>query len=114
MIINHYSFGKIVVDGKEFNHDLIIFPERILSSWWRAEGHNLCLDDLKEVLLYKPDVLVIGKGFNGLMRVDEELITSLTNSGIEVYAFKTEEAVKFFNELSESNKKVVGALHLTC
>ncbi|MHA1222967.1 MAG: hypothetical protein ACTSP3_06870 [Candidatus Heimdallarchaeaceae archaeon] len=34
--------------------------------------------------------------------------------GIEVYAFKTQEAVEKYNEIAQQGKKVAGAFHLTC
>jgi hypothetical protein len=71
------------------------------------------MEDLQEVLSYQPDVLVIGKGKPGLMKVGAELIKQLGQRGIEVRSAPTEKAVRLYNELS-SEKKVVAALHLTC
>jgi len=34
-MIESYSFGQMVIDGQEYTSDLIIFPDRINSSWWR-------------------------------------------------------------------------------
>ena len=39
-----YSFGRIVVDGEEQTHDLIVLPHRVLTNWWRREGHSLAVD----------------------------------------------------------------------
>jgi len=38
MIIESYLFGRMKVDGNIFDSDLIIFPEKVKSSWWRVEG----------------------------------------------------------------------------
>jgi len=45
--IDYYDFGVIIVDGRKYSRDLIITPKRIISNWWRVEGHKLCLEDLK-------------------------------------------------------------------
>jgi len=50
--IEHYDFGRIVIDEVSFNKDVILLPDRIISNWWRKEGHRLCMDDIKEVLDY--------------------------------------------------------------
>ena len=50
MAIDQYSFGQIDIDGRRYDADVIILPDRVLSSWWREEGHNLCEADLAEVL----------------------------------------------------------------
>jgi len=112
-MIDSYSFGSITVNGRRYTSDLIIYPDRVESSWWRKEGHNLCMEDLQDVLHYRPEVLVIGKGKPGLMAVREDLIEQLAQRGIEVHTAPTARAVKLYNRLSP-DKKVVAALHLTC
>lgn len=112
-MIDSYSFGSVTVDGKTYKSDLIIYPDRVDSSWWRREGHALCLEDLEEVLRHKPEVLVIGQGKPGLMKVRPELSERLRQQGIEVFAAPTTRAVRRYNELC-GRKKVVAALHLTC
>jgi hypothetical protein len=113
MTIGHYSFGRITVDGKTYTSDVIIYPEKVDSSWWRKEGHNLEISDLAGVIAAKPDVLIIGTGAYGVMKVPEKTISHLTSNGIEVYAEQTEKAVGLFNRL-QKEKRVIAALHLTC
>ena len=48
--IEGYRFGRVLVDGEEQTKDVIVLPERVLTNWWRAEGHGLVLADLEEVL----------------------------------------------------------------
>ena len=112
MHVEHYSFGKIVIKGNTYTKDVIIFPDRVLSPWWRKEGHHLQIEDLVEALKEKPEVLVIGKGYFGMMAVPEELVRKVTSYGIQIIAQKSSEAVKTFNNLS--TKKKIAALHLTC
>lgn len=113
-IIEHYDFGEIVVNGVKYIRDVIIFPDKVKANWWRKEGHNLCLEDLKDVLEYKPEILVIGTGYYGYMKVPNEVIEELKKTGIKVHVAKTGEAYKKFNQLIKESKKVVAALHLTC
>jgi len=47
--IEFYDFGVMVVNGKRYTSDLIVFPETVLSGWWRRKGHEVCVEDLKEV-----------------------------------------------------------------
>ena len=112
-MIDSYSFGSITVDGKRYTSDVIIYPDRVDSSWWRKEGHNLCMEDLREVVQYRPEVLVVGKGKPGLMTAGADLVEQLARLGIEVRSAPTAKAVKLYNQLSPG-KKVVAALHLTC
>ena len=62
MKIEKYSFGSITINGKEYTKDVIIFPDKVLSPWWREEGHSLSLKDLKDVIESAPNLLIIGTG----------------------------------------------------
>lgn len=33
MKIDHYSFGKIIINGKTYPSDVIIYPDSVDSSW---------------------------------------------------------------------------------
>ncbi len=113
MKIEHYSFGKIVIDGKTYTSDVIIYPDRVDASWWRNKGHYLQSVDLEEIIKTEPDVLIIGTGFSGVMKVPEETVRFVVSKGIELRVDKTEIAVEIYDG-SEKDKKVVAALHLTC
>ena len=112
-MIDSYDFGRIVINGKRYNSDLIVFPDKVREGWWRKEGHRLHVEDLKDVLEAKPEMLVVGTGHSGLMTVPPETRKHVESEGIELIAQKTTEACKTFNRLVKS-RKVVAALHLTC
>jgi len=113
MVIQHYSFGKITINGKTYTSDVIIYPGRVDSSWWRKEGHNLQIADLTDIIRAKPQIIVIGTGEYGVMKVPKDTISYLESEGIEVYVDRTDKAVEFFNKLQE-DKVAIAALHLTC
>jgi len=112
-MIESYKFGEIIINGKKYNSDLIILKDRIYDNWWRKEGHNLCIDDLKKIIDKKPDILIIGTGSFGLMKVSLELINYLETNNIEVIIKKTKEACDEYNKLYQK-ENVVAAFHLTC
>ena len=105
--IDHYEFGRIVIDGREETRDLIILPDRVVRNWWRHDGHALVLDDLVEVLDELPPHLVVGTGADGRMRPDPGAIQQLQERGVTVEA-----AVRRFGELDPAG--AAAALHLTC
>ncbi|MCK4339129.1 MAG: hypothetical protein KAW87_03975 [Candidatus Cloacimonetes bacterium] len=114
MTVNNYSFGKININGKVYTHDVIIMPDSIKSNWWRNSSHLLILEDIPELIDNKPDVLIIGTGRYGLMKVEKEVINYCKNNKIKLIIENTSNAIKKFNNLSQSNNKVIAALHLTC
>jgi len=113
MKIDSYKFGEMIVEGNSFTNDLIVFPDRVYSNWWRKKGHFLQLEDLKMVFEYEPEILLIGTGAYGVMKVSKEIIQELEKRNIDYKIKKTGKAVKIHNELIE-NKKLVSAFHLTC
>ena len=67
--IQTYQFGQMSVDGKLHTQDLILLPDRVVAKWWRKDGHRLDVEDLREIIDASPEVLVVGTGAYGLMKV---------------------------------------------
>lgn len=111
--IEFYSFGKIRINGKNYQKDVIIFPDRVMSNWWRQQGHSLSLDDLQEVMAAEPKVVIVGTGTFGRMQVPAKTLATLQSAGIEVITERTEKACQLYNQ-RQTEGGVVAALHLTC
>ncbi len=114
MKIKSYEFGRIEIDGKVYTSDVIIYDDHVNSSWWRKEGHYPQVEDIEEILNAKPDVIVLGTGKYGTMKVSNDVIKELESRSIEFVYANTDEACKRHNKISGSGRKVVTALHLTC
>ena len=112
-MINSYSFSNIMIGGNKFPKDLIIYHDHISSNWRRKTGHLLTEDGITEIIDCKPEILIIGTGASGLMKVDIMVKDKLKALGIEFVIMKTAEAVNEYNRVYK-DKKVVAALHLTC
>lgn len=112
-MIESYAFGRMEFQGRTYTSDLILFPDRVQESWWRETGHRLSLRDIEDVFHESPEVLIIGSGFYGLMKVEEEVKEQTRTQGIMLIVEKTQKAVQSYNELAPK-KKTIGAFHLTC
>ena len=110
--IEGYAFGRVVVDGEEHRKDVIVLPRRVVSNWWRTEGHSLDVDDLADVMEELPENLVVGTGADGRMRPRQEALTALEERGVQVEVLTTERAVRRYAELDP--ERAAAALHLTC
>jgi hypothetical protein len=111
-MIDSYEFGRIRINGKEYTTDVIIYPNRIRSNWWRKQGHKLLKEDLEEVFEHAPEVLIVGTGAYGSMKVPEDTQRFIKSKNIELIVKKTKDACDIYNDLNKKN--VVAALHLTC
>jgi hypothetical protein len=110
--ITEYSFGRIVVDGAEHDRDVIILPDRVVSNWWRKDGHSLVESDLEGVIDDLPNRLIVGCGAYGRLHPAPETLDSLRKQGIKVEVVPTGEAVERLN--ASDLEKTAAALHLTC
>ena len=113
MHVDSYDFGLIVIDGQAYRQDLLIWPGRIKSDWWRKEAHLLQVDDVAEALAAAPQVLVVGTGTPGRMRVDPSLEAYLKDKGIDLVVLPTGEACRVINAQA-GRLRLAAALHLTC
>ncbi len=112
-IIDSYQFGLVVVSGQKYTSDVIIFPDRVRDNWWRKTGHQLCLEDIAKVMTENPEVLVVGTGASGLMKVLPEVERGAEAQGIELIVESTDKACNIYNHICHS-QRAVAALHLTC
>lgn len=109
--ISGYEFGRIIIENKTYTSDIIILGTKVKPKWWRKKGHNLVKDDLKYVLEYGPEILIIGTGAYGMMTVPAELSKHLD---FEILSYPTKEAVEKYNQEIKREKNIAGGFHLTC
>lgn len=88
-MIETCSFGLIVIDGKKYTSDLIIYPDGDIADYWRRKsGHRLSSDDIGELIKSGPEVIIAGTGVSGLMKSEKELEGLLHKKNIRFY-FRT-------------------------
>ena len=109
--LTKYKFGSIEINGVIYSKDLILLNEEIKPNWRRKEGHNLFIVDLGVVIEFKPEILIIGTGYYGKMKVTKKLISELN---FRTICLPSKEAVNRFNQELNEGTRVAGAFHLTC
>ena len=111
--IQEYRFKRMVVDGEEHTQDLVLLPDRVVTNWWRKDGHRLGAADLAEVLNAAPEALVVGTGAYGLMRVPEETRQAIEAANIQLHVARTGKAWQLYNDLQDRHR-TAGAFHIAC
>ena len=114
MMIEHFSFGSVIVDGITYTNDIKIIQGQVIPSWWRKSGHQVNIDDIQDIIDAKPNILVLGKGKPGMMKSTPSLREFLKQNDIELVEEKTSKAIKTFNRLFKQGKNVCAGFHLTC
>lgn len=114
MRIGTFAFGSIVIYGKKYTSDLIVYPDgRVKTSWRRKGGHRLSVDDIVELVDSQPEVIIAGTGVYGLVKPEKGLQETLQKKSIEFIAAPNQKAMELFNDLS-LKKRVGACFHLTC
>ena len=110
-MIGSYTYGEMIVRGRRYLSDLIIYPNRIDSNWQRKKGHQVCIDDLVEIIAGHPEYLIIGTGESGQMQVLAETQDFVRTCGIQLVFAPTEYASKLYNDIY-AKRRVIGAFYL--
>jgi hypothetical protein len=112
--IDSTSFGQIVIGGKTYRHDVIITSAGKLKEGRTAVRHVVGRDEFFQLVFERPDVVLIGTGQYGALRVAGEVTRWAKKAGVELIALPTPQAIERFNELSQAGKRVAAYLHVTC
>ena len=113
-MIGKYSFGKIVVNGISYTHDIKIIKGEVIPNWWRETGHRVAVEDIRDIIGAEPDILVIGQGKPGYMKTTKSLQEFLELNRIDLIEETTSEAVLTTNKLLKKGKNFAAGFHLTC
>ena len=116
--ITHLSWGRLEVEGQDNTFkDAKLFPGGAREWDWNETGTRhapgIQPADVEELLEHGATTVVLSKGFYDRLQVRRETLQELEERNVSAHVEQTEEAVRLYNELSESEK--VGALiHSTC
>lgn len=109
--IDSSYFGSMIVDGKKYDRDILITWDGEIQE--RTGSHNFSKRDLEDVIMMGPEVVIVGIGNSGFVKIDPAAEVLAKVEGIEFIAKMTPKAVEDFNKYSRK-KKVVGIFHITC
>lgn len=120
-MIEEYKFGSITISGKTYTEDVEVRWTDEVLKWWRKEGHIVDVEDVKRAIGESPDIIIIGTGESGTVKITEEAKKEIQSKGIKLIIDLTEQATKTFNIRKEESEeeegeqeKVIGLFHLTC
>ncbi|HTO80490.1 MAG TPA: MTH938/NDUFAF3 family protein [Methylocystis sp.] len=118
MPIEGTTFGSIAIDGKTYEHDVIIRlsgqvekRRKKLSKENYGTSHIISKEEAKFVYEDGCDLLIIGAGQEGNVRLSPEASDYFEKKGCGVTLQPTSEAIQSFNE---SQRKKIGLMHITC
>ena len=115
--ITHLSWGRLEVEGFSPFKDAKVFPGGSREWDWNETGTRhvpgIQPTDVEELLEHGAAVVILSKGIYERLQVCRETLKMLKERGIPTHILQTEEAVRFYNELSQK-EQVGGLFHSTC
>ena len=118
MPIERSEFGSITIDGKIYEHDVLIRlsgevvkRKKKLSKKLYGTSHTLSKDEAKFVFEKGCQQLILGSGQHGNVHLSPEAEAYFAKRGCTVLLQPTPEAIQSFNT---SQGKKIGLFHVTC
>lgn len=110
MVINKTTFGYITIGTNTYDYDIWIFVDGSIKR--RDRNHEFTLEEFDIITKDNPDIVIIGAGVYGVVKIGDDVKEKAREKGIELYIDLTPEAAKKYNELSE--RRIAAAFHVTC
>ena len=118
MEIENTTFGNITIDGKTYEHDVVIRlssevikRKKKLSKKYYGTSHVLSKDEAKFVFEKGCEQFIVGSGQMGNVQLSPEAEAYFAKKGCKVQLRPTPEALRVFNK---SHARKIGLFHVTC
>lgn len=118
MAIDSTEFGSITIDGKTYEHDVIIRlsgkvekRKKKLSKEQYGTSHIISREEAKFIYEGGCEALIVGTGQEGNVRLSPEAQDYLDTRRCHVLTQPMPEALRTFNH---SHQKKIGLMHATC
>ncbi|WP_414040023.1 Mth938-like domain-containing protein [Acidithiobacillus sp. M4-SHS-6] len=107
-LINGYGPEGIVIQGQHYTQGVLVTPDWLQSPWGPESADALGLEHFTEVLVRKPDVMLLGTGKKQIFLL--KLMVALREAGIPVEVMDTSAACRTYNILVAEDRAVLAAL----
>src|SRR3989344_419923 len=105
MIIDEFKFGSFRIDGRTYLSDIKIINNTI-KYWSGRQKHELNLESVQDLASSSPDMVIIGTGAAGLVKVPIDVKMYFMQNRIPIIIEKTDLACKEFNKATKNGKKI--------
>jgi len=116
--IDGTEFGRIVIAGESFNHDVVIRlsgkvkkRKKKLSKEVFGTSHTISREEVEAVYDEGAELLIFGTGQEGVAKMSGDALAFLKEKGCEVIAMRTPDAIEAWNE---AKGMAIGLFHITC
>jgi hypothetical protein len=114
VLINSTEFGSITIDGRTYYNDVIVFWDGEIKEARTFIRHLFGNNEFQELMRKGPEVIVVGTGDSGFLKVSDEVRKLCKQKNVELVEMISKRAIEKFNENLKRGKKVIGFIHTTC
>ena len=116
--VDKLSFGSIIINGKKFRRDVLIFSDGTVKKrkggFLMFGSHNIKKAEIKELVQGDPETVIIGTGTDGKARLAHNLESWASEKNLSLMVQPSYEAATRLNELVDQGNKVAALIHITC
>jgi len=116
--IDVLTFGSIVVEGKKYRRDVLIFADGMVKKrkggFLMYGSHKIKKQEVEELSQGQPEIIIVGTGTNGAAHIAPEVESWAKTKNLSLLIQPSYDAVAKLNELAEQKKKVAALIHITC
>jgi len=112
-MINEFKYGFFKVDKKDHYGDIKLIDGGV-KQWSTREGFKISVEDIKDILKTKPEMVLIGTGASGLLKISEGVEMEIRGRKVRLQKGKTMDMCELYNKLEKEGKKVNALLCATC
>lgn len=116
--INSFNFGFIVVDDKQYAHDVIILPDGLVLDRHPGKGrlgsHTITKSEIESLTREPVDAILIGSGVEGMARLARDAEHLMLDPDLNITMLPSPQIVKKYNQHVEDGDKVAALIHVTC
>jgi len=109
--IDGISFGEIVVDGKTYFSDVIVYWNGSVEMI--PKKHLFERADFDALRYHDPDTIILGCAETGGVVVDGSARMAAEKEHIDLFIEHSPQAMRLFNSLVAAKRKVIAVFHTT-
>jgi hypothetical protein len=114
VLINSTEFGSITIDGKIYYTDVIVSWDGEIKEARTFARHFFDSNEFEQLMRKNPEVIVIGTGDSGYLKVSDEARKLCKQRNVEIIDIVSKKAIEKVNENLKRGKRVIGFIHITC
>jgi hypothetical protein len=116
--IGGFNFGFIVVDEKQYDHDIVILPDGTVKERSPGKGrlgsHTITRGEIEALIHEQPDIILVGTGVQNMARLARDAEHYMMEPDFNLTLLPSPEVVKKYNQHVEDGEKVAALIHVTC